>query len=45
MEGHGLRITKRVPVQIRCNPANARYLRTKKNKMGHLLTLVGCGND
>ena len=45
LEGHGLTITKRVPVQIRCNPANVRYLKTKKDKMGHLLTLAGCGND
>lgn len=45
LEGHGLTISKRVPVQIRCNPANARYLKTKKDKMGHLLTLTGCGND
>ncbi|MCU0606894.1 MAG: GTP cyclohydrolase II, partial [Candidatus Edwardsbacteria bacterium] len=44
LEGHGLTISRRVPVQVRCNPANARYLRTKRDKMGHLLTLAGCGN-
>lgn len=44
LEGHGLTISRRVPVQARCNPANARYLRTKRDKMGHLLTLAGCGN-
>ncbi len=44
LEGHGLTISRRVPVQVRCNPANARYLRTKRDKMGHLLTLANCGN-
>ncbi|MRR10510.1 bifunctional 3,4-dihydroxy-2-butanone-4-phosphate synthase/GTP cyclohydrolase II, partial [bacterium] len=44
LEGHGLTISRRVPVQVRCNPANARYLRTKRDKMGHLLDLGRCGN-
>ncbi|HTY07850.1 MAG TPA: bifunctional 3,4-dihydroxy-2-butanone-4-phosphate synthase/GTP cyclohydrolase II [Candidatus Edwardsbacteria bacterium] len=45
LEGHGLKIASRVPVQVKCNPANAKYLRTKRDKMGHLLNLAGCGND
>jgi len=37
LEGYGLEITERIPLEIRANPANARYLRTKKDRLGHLL--------
>ena len=37
--GHGLVVTDRVPLEVRPNPANRRYLRTKRDKMGHLLQL------
>ena len=37
LEGHGLKITKRIPIEIRSNPLNHKYLTTKKRKMGHLL--------
>jgi len=37
LEGHGLKITKRIPIEIRSNPLNHKYLSTKKRKMGHLL--------
>ena len=37
LAGHGLEITGRVPVRVKPQPDNARYLRTKKRKMGHLL--------
>lgn len=37
LSGHGLEITGRVPVKSEPHPDNARYLRTKKRKMGHLL--------
>jgi len=35
--GYGLSIVERVPIQIEPNPANEKYLRTKKDKLGHLL--------
>ena len=36
--GHfGLEIIERVPIVIECNEHNARYLETKKLKMGHIL--------
>ncbi|HEX6972192.1 MAG TPA: bifunctional 3,4-dihydroxy-2-butanone-4-phosphate synthase/GTP cyclohydrolase II [Limnochordia bacterium] len=37
LEGYGLEVTARVPIEIPPNPANARYLAAKKAKMGHML--------
>jgi 3,4-dihydroxy 2-butanone 4-phosphate synthase/GTP cyclohydrolase II len=37
LEGFGLDITERVPLQPSPNPENIAYLRTKKERMGHLL--------
>jgi 3,4-dihydroxy 2-butanone 4-phosphate synthase/GTP cyclohydrolase II len=37
LEGYGLEIVERVPIQVKANPLNARYLETKREKMGHLL--------
>jgi 3,4-dihydroxy 2-butanone 4-phosphate synthase/GTP cyclohydrolase II len=44
LEGHGLRISRRIPVPVKCHPANFRYLRTKRDKMGHLLGAIECRN-
>jgi 3,4-dihydroxy 2-butanone 4-phosphate synthase/GTP cyclohydrolase II len=41
IEGHGLRIKERVPIQIAPNESNARYLAAKKHKLGHLLDETG----
>ena len=38
IEGFGLEIVERVPIQIKGNSRNIRYLKTKKEKMGHLLS-------
>ncbi len=40
IEGYGLKVVERVPIEISPRDANERYLRTKKNKMGHLLNKV-----
>ncbi|MBH0179422.1 MAG: bifunctional 3,4-dihydroxy-2-butanone-4-phosphate synthase/GTP cyclohydrolase II [Nitrospira sp.] len=40
IEGYGLKVVERVPVEIAPRAANVRYLRTKKNKMGHILKKV-----
>jgi len=37
LDGYGLRIVERVPIQIPPNEINIRYLLTKKDKLGHLL--------
>ncbi len=37
LEGYGLKITERVPLQSAPNPENIRYLTAKKEKLGHLL--------
>ncbi len=37
LEGYGLKITQQVPIKIKPNPHNARYLQTKREKLGHLL--------
>lgn len=37
LEGYGIDIVERVPVEIEANVCNLKYLRTKREKMGHLL--------
>jgi 3,4-dihydroxy 2-butanone 4-phosphate synthase/GTP cyclohydrolase II len=37
LEGYGLEITGRIPLPVRPHPENVRYLRTKRDRMGHLL--------
>jgi len=40
IEGYGLRIIERVPLEIKPNERNLEYLRTKKEKLGHVLHLM-----
>ncbi len=37
LDSYGIEITERVPIEIRPNGRNLRYLETKKHRMGHLL--------
>src|SRR4051812_14083023 len=37
LEGYGMEIVEQVPIKIRPNPHNAHYLKTKREKLGHLL--------
>ena len=37
LEGYGLEIVEQIPIKVKPNPHNARYLKTKREKLGHLL--------
>lgn len=37
LEGYGLEVVGRVPIEMPLKPENIRYMTTKKSKMGHLL--------
>ncbi|MBN2507397.1 MAG: bifunctional 3,4-dihydroxy-2-butanone-4-phosphate synthase/GTP cyclohydrolase II [Verrucomicrobia bacterium] len=37
LEGYGLVISKQVPIRIKPNPYNKKYLETKRKKLGHLI--------
>ncbi len=39
LEGYGLTVVERVPLELDTDPHNEHYMRTKKEKLGHLLKL------
>jgi 3,4-dihydroxy 2-butanone 4-phosphate synthase / GTP cyclohydrolase II len=45
LEGYGLSIVERVPLEVRPTAENIGYLRTKREKLGHLLTLEAGSED
>jgi 3,4-dihydroxy 2-butanone 4-phosphate synthase/GTP cyclohydrolase II len=45
LDGYDLRIVERVGIQIPANENNTRYLKTKKEKLGHLLDIEGGAGD
>jgi len=40
LDGYGLRVVERVPIEIPPRPENAKYLETKREKLGHWLEAV-----
>jgi 3,4-dihydroxy 2-butanone 4-phosphate synthase/GTP cyclohydrolase II len=40
LAGYGLEIVDRVPIEVPPNRANLKYLKTKKEKLGHILDMV-----
>jgi 3,4-dihydroxy 2-butanone 4-phosphate synthase/GTP cyclohydrolase II len=40
LEGYGLRVSGRVPLPSHVTPENLGYLRTKRDRMGHLLDII-----
>jgi 3,4-dihydroxy 2-butanone 4-phosphate synthase/GTP cyclohydrolase II len=39
LEGYGLRVVERIPIEIAPNADNVKYLKTKKKKLGHILNV------
>ncbi len=39
LQKYGIQVVERVPVIVKPNPANEKYLRTKQEKLGHLISL------
>jgi 3,4-dihydroxy 2-butanone 4-phosphate synthase/GTP cyclohydrolase II len=39
LDGYGLTVTARVPIEIPPRPENVRYLLTKCEKMGHIMSI------
>jgi 3,4-dihydroxy 2-butanone 4-phosphate synthase/GTP cyclohydrolase II len=37
LQGHGLEIVEQLPIRVKPNPENERYLKTKRERMGHTL--------
>ncbi len=38
LEDYNLKIIERIPIEIESNPENVRYLKTKRDRLGHTLT-------
>jgi 3,4-dihydroxy 2-butanone 4-phosphate synthase / GTP cyclohydrolase II len=45
LEGYGLSIEERIPLQVEPTPQNIGYLRTKREKMGHLIDVPDAGSE
>ena len=45
LEQYGLAVTERIPIEVTPGASNREYLRTKRAKFGHLLSLVGEATD
>jgi 3,4-dihydroxy 2-butanone 4-phosphate synthase/GTP cyclohydrolase II len=39
LEGYGLKVVERVPIEVAPNADNVKYLKTKKKKLGHILNV------
>jgi 3,4-dihydroxy 2-butanone 4-phosphate synthase/GTP cyclohydrolase II len=40
LEQHGLEVIERVPIEVKAHESSVRYLRTKKERMGHLIEVA-----
>jgi len=45
LEAYGVAVAERVPVEVPPRRSNRDYLRTKRAKFGHMLSLVADKND
>lgn len=39
LNGYGLEVTERMPIEIKANDINKKYLKTKRDKLGHLILM------
>jgi len=39
LQGYGLEVVERVPIEIQVNSSNEKYLMTKRDKLGHLILM------
>lgn len=39
LEGYGLKVVNRVPIEMKASSSNIKYLKTKKKKLGHILNI------
>jgi 3,4-dihydroxy 2-butanone 4-phosphate synthase/GTP cyclohydrolase II len=44
LEGYGLEVVERVPIEMNACESNVRYLETKRDKMGHILEHINGTN-
>ena len=40
LEGYGIKISERIPIEVKAREENKKYLKAKKKKMGHILSEV-----
>jgi 3,4-dihydroxy 2-butanone 4-phosphate synthase/GTP cyclohydrolase II len=45
LEGYGLEIVERVPIESEANSENLRYLQTKREKLGHILETLAASDE
>jgi 3,4-dihydroxy 2-butanone 4-phosphate synthase/GTP cyclohydrolase II len=45
LEGYGLEVVERVPIETHPHDKNVKYLKVKKEKMGHILSNLDCPED
>jgi 3,4-dihydroxy 2-butanone 4-phosphate synthase / GTP cyclohydrolase II len=45
LDGYGLELVDQIPIPVRSNPHNLRYLQTKRDRMGHTLAALGHGGE
>lgn len=45
LEQHGIRVARRMPLQMPANEVNSQYLRTKQARMGHMFEPPGAASD
>jgi 3,4-dihydroxy 2-butanone 4-phosphate synthase / GTP cyclohydrolase II len=39
LNGYGLEVTERIPIEVKANDINKKYLKTKRDKLGHLILM------